>query len=201
MGVHWPDDVIDRLTSLWKSGASCSRIAQKLNDRFGMGLTRNAVIGKVHRLKLASRPRKPGEPPAERAPRSDTAKASKRIQLKRNRPKWDAQTQSFEPETEPQVASVLMSDLDIPKSQRKTLMQLTEHSCRWPVGDVGAPDFFFCGAEPMKGCAYCVPHQHRSLSGSSRNISDEERARREQFGAKAAERFRQGRQAFERVAS
>lgn len=47
----------------------------------------------------------------------------------------------------------------IPAGQRKTFMQLTEKTCRWPVGDVGSPDFFFCGGEALSG-PYCA-HHHR----------------------------------------
>ena len=50
----------------------------------------------------------------------------------------------------------------IPQGQRRTIMQLNEHTCRWPVGDTANPDFFFCGGDTEHGWVYCSTHRARA---------------------------------------
>jgi GcrA cell cycle regulator len=149
----WTDERVELLKKLWSDGLSASQIAAE----FG-GITRNAVIGKVHRLGLsgrakapsssASRPRKPRPPahfmrPPRPASRGNTALAH------RAAPHYD-----LEPEPEPEPEFL---DNVIPIGQRCSILQLTEATCHWPVGDPGSPEFFFCGGKAVDS-PYCGYH-------------------------------------------
>jgi GcrA cell cycle regulator len=66
------------------------------------------------------------------------------------------------------LTSALASDADIPLAQRRTLLTLENQHCRWPVGEVGEPDFFFCGhpsADVLDGRPYCAWHAMRASGG------------------------------------
>jgi GcrA cell cycle regulator len=146
--MMWTDERVELLKKLWTDGLSASQIAAELG-----GITRNAVIGKVHRLGLsgrakspsstAPRPRKPRAPGhmmrlARPAMRGNTALA----------PMYETDLES-EPE---QIENI------IPLGQRCTLLELNEDKCRWPIGDPGTSEFFFCGGAPVEGAPYCGYH-------------------------------------------
>lgn len=156
--TKWTDERVERLKEMWAEGLSCSQIAAEL----GGGLTRNAVIGKVTRLGLPLR--KKNRVP-QRRPHSNfkfKTRKPKRIEGKnaaRVRPVED-----WKIEPEPYVQDTLV-DAEIPIAQRKTLMELTDQTCRWPVGDVGESNFFFCGAMPTRGKPYCAAHCARASGG------------------------------------
>ncbi len=151
----WTDERVELLKKLWSEGFSASQIAAEMG-----GVTRNAVIGKVHRLGLsgrgktnapgAARPRKPrplGTPvaiPPAAAPRGNTVLAA------RFAPR---------PEIAPPVPEVrLDEDVVIPFSERVTIMELREFMCRWPMGDPTKPDFRFCGGRSNGVLPYCAHH-------------------------------------------
>lgn len=140
----WTDARCETLRILWADGLSCSQIAEKIG-----GMTRNAVIGKVHRMGLSGRAKSPAEP-RPRKPRAQSLRVS-RPQIRGNIAL--AQAYEFEPAPKPELV-----DNVTPLGQRRTLLELTEETCRWPIGDVGHPDFFFCGGQPIGGRPYCVHH-------------------------------------------
>jgi hypothetical protein len=61
-------------------------------------------------------------------------------------------------------------DADIPLAQRRSLLDLTAGACRWPVGDPSHPDFFFCGAEALRGELYCAAHRARAYKSAAETI-------------------------------
>jgi GcrA cell cycle regulator len=146
--MSWTDERVESLKKLWAEGLSASRIATELG-----GVTRNAVIGKVHRLGLAARAKAP--PAAGTRPR----KARSQAQLLRvSRPSVRGNTAlahvyDLELEPEPELA-----DNVIPLGQRRTLLELTDQTCRWPIGDPGHSDFFFCGGQTITSLPYCAYH-------------------------------------------
>jgi GcrA cell cycle regulator len=146
--MTWTDERVELLKKLWTDGLSASRIAAELG-----GITRNAVIGKVHRLGLAGRAKSPSSaPPRPRKPRSHA------LMLRVSRPTLRGNTalaQAFdlEVEAEPEVI-----DNVIPLGQRRSLLELTEETCRWPIGDPGGAEFFFCGGQAIVGLPYCAHH-------------------------------------------
>jgi len=146
--MSWTDDRVEMLKKLWAEGLSASQIASELG-----GVTRNAVIGKVHRLGLAGRAKSPGTA----APRTRKARATSPM-LRISRPAVRGNTalaQLYETELDPQPD---LADNVIPLGQRRTLLELTEETCRWPIGDPGTPEFFFCGGQTITSLPYCAHH-------------------------------------------
>jgi GcrA cell cycle regulator len=146
--MTWTDERVEILKKLWSEGLSASRIATELG-----GVTRNAVIGKVHRLGLAARAKSPSATgPRQRKPRSHAQ------MLRVSRPSVRGNTvlaQVFDLDVEPEPE---LLDNVIPLGQRRTLLELTEQTCRWPIGDPGHSDFFFCGGQTITGLPYCAYH-------------------------------------------
>lgn len=159
--MAWNDERVELLRKLWAEGLSASQIAGRLG-----GVTRNAVIGKVHRLGLSGRattsrvkmirPRNraaaPGVPAAKRA-----ATPARRFAQSGN----PALRQLYQPDAEPFIPSV--EELDIPLAERKSIQTLTECSCRWPIGDPQLADFHFCGKNKVPGLPYCEFHARRAF--------------------------------------
>jgi GcrA cell cycle regulator len=146
--MSWTDERVEMLKKLWSDGLSASQIAAELG-----GITRNAVIGKVHRLGLSGRAKSPSSAaPRPRKPRTHTH------MLRVSRPAMRGNTalaHAFEYEIaeEPEFL-----DNVIPIGQRRTILELTEETCRWPIGDPGSSDFFFCGGQSLTGLPYCAFH-------------------------------------------
>lgn len=143
--MTWTDERVELLKKLWADGLSASQIAGELG-----GITRNAVIGKVHRLGLSGRAKSPSSSaPRARKPRSHMLRVG-RASMRGN----TALALAYEMEPEP----VEQYDNIIPIGQRRTLLELTENTCRWPIGDPASPEFFFCGGPPITGLPYCAHH-------------------------------------------
>jgi GcrA cell cycle regulator len=141
--MSWTDERVEMLKKLWADGLSASQIAAELG-----GITRNAVIGKVHRLGLSGR----AKSPSSSSPRPRKARSSGMMRVSRPSMRGNtALAYEYELEPEPEV-------IDIPLEQRKTLLQLTEKTCRWPVGDPGSTEFYFCGGDSVNELPYCSYH-------------------------------------------
>ena len=121
--MSWTDERVELLKKLWADGLSASQIAAELG-----GITRNAVIGKVHRLGLSGRAKSPSSSvPRARKPRSSGHMMRiPRASMRGN----TALAYDYDVEPEPEL-------IEIPVEQRKTLLELTEKTCRWPIGDPG----------------------------------------------------------------
>ncbi|MCC6779627.1 MAG: GcrA family cell cycle regulator [Hyphomicrobiales bacterium] len=146
--MTWTDERVETLKKLWTEGLSASQIAAELG-----GITRNAVIGKVHRLGLSGRAKSPAAAtPRPRKPRPH----AHMVRVARPAVRGNtALAQAFEMELE---AEPILADNVIPLGQRRTLLELNEDTCRWPIGDPGNPDFFFCGGQTLTGLPYCAHH-------------------------------------------
>jgi GcrA cell cycle regulator len=137
---------------LWADGLSASQIAAELG-----GITRNAVIGKVHRLGLSGR----AKSPSSSAPRPRKARSSGHM-MRVQRPQMRGNTAlayDYQEDPEPEL-------IEIPIEQRKTLLQLNEKTCHWPVGDPGSTEFFFCGGE-ANDSPYCSFHSRVAYQPAS----------------------------------
>jgi GcrA cell cycle regulator len=146
--LTWSDDRVDQLKKLWEAGLSASQIAAELGN-----VTRNAVIGKVHRLGLSGR----AKSPSSAAPRPRKPRPAQQM-LRVARPVSRGNTalaHAFEVELEPDPIGF---DNVVPMSQRLSLLELSEATCHWPVGDPSSPDFFFCGGKSLAGLPYCAHH-------------------------------------------
>ncbi len=168
--MSWTDERVELLKKLWMEGLSASQIANELGD----GVTRNAVIGKVHRLKLsarskpasaAPRPRSPSRPTVRRASSSGGgAPAGIKRRVINSAPVIGATAlkpeEDYAAEMEAELAEV--HELFIPEGERLSLLDLNEQTCKWPIGDPLNPDFHFCGRTPKDDHPYCEFHARRA---------------------------------------
>ena len=178
--MSWTDERVDLLKKLWGEGQSASQIAKELG-----GVTRNAVIGKVHRLGLSNRSSGSTAKP-DTKPKADTK--PKPATKAKPAPKPKAEESKPDLKTEPAVAAKPAQNLrkaiipagqplppqpsaneispealakvnEIEKTAKKlSLMELTERTCKWPVGDPATEDFWFCGLPVQAGKPYCEAH-------------------------------------------
>lgn len=149
--MSWTDDRIETLRKLWADGLSASQIATALG-----GVSRNAVIGKIHRLGLSGRVK---APPRTQAPRRLGAAVCP-AQQPRAMAAAAAVVRVVErplPALLPQVQPQMMAEV-VPFVRGVTLFDLGPQQCRWPLGDPGAGDFKFCGAHTGAGETYCGGH-------------------------------------------
>jgi GcrA cell cycle regulator len=146
--ISWTDERVELLKRLWAEGLSASRIAGELG-----GITRNAVIGKVHRLGLSGR----AKAPSSAAPRPRKARPASHV-LRMSRPAVALARHAlpvYELEVEPEQELV---ENVVPIGQRCTLLELSDAKCRWPIGDPGSSEFYFCGGKPVGELPYCAYH-------------------------------------------
>jgi GcrA cell cycle regulator len=190
--MSWTDERVETLKRMWAEGQSASQIAKELG-----GVTRNAVIGKVHRLGLSNRAGegaaasddtdqpsptrsepsspKPAEPAAAKpaaAPKPAPERAAP--QAAPAAPASGATVtplpirkaiipagQPLPPQPSANEISpeALASVREVEKRAKKlTLMELTERTCKWPIGDPATEDFWFCGLPSVAGKPYCEAH-------------------------------------------
>ena len=148
--MTWTDDRTATLKQLWAGGDTASVIALKLGE-----VTRNAVIGKVHRLGL---PKRMSGPRKTKPPRRCLPLLAARAQSRKSRPS----PFPFAAKTFARIAAAPKSQppgLDPAPATAVTVRTLTGRTCRWPIGDPKLPDFHFCGCDkgPAPG-PYCSHH-------------------------------------------
>jgi len=157
--MEWSSERIEQLRSLWHDGLSASQIATHLG-----GITRNAVIGKAHRLGLTgrpspiknrsisvARPRPPRRPRVEHAPVPRPIAAAPVHQARHVEPPQPVELE------------------DMPGA---TILTLTDRICKWPIGDPRHPDFHFCGRASAEGLPYCADHARRAYQPPARRSSE-----------------------------
>ncbi|MEM6676324.1 MAG: GcrA family cell cycle regulator [Pseudomonadota bacterium] len=175
--MSWTDERVEKLKELWAEGMSASKIAKELG-----GVTRNAVIGKVHRLGLSNRNGAAvGAAGAEEAaaPAPDVQAAEVEAEVS---PAVEAEIEPAAPEPAPlpvrrepvirdasqprppglptpEEESARATLIEIEKMARRlTLLELTERTCKWPIGDPTDDNFHFCGLPALPGKPYCEHH-------------------------------------------
>ena len=181
--MAWSDERVAILKKMWLEGSSASEIAKELGN-----ITRNAVIGKVHRLGMSNRDtnnlksgsstsnakksvrrgrppkvnkeeKKRGRPHKLKDPRNfpetldvtekSTTSSAKEIGLDENKTKVASDL------SEETLQNILKVEM---KSKKISLMELTERTCKWPIGDPATDTFWFCGHESEPGKPYCKTH-------------------------------------------
>ncbi len=175
--MSWTDERVELLKKMWGEGQSASQIAKELG-----GVTRNAVIGKVHRLGLSNRattktdakPKAEAKPKAAAKPKVAPKPAAPKPTPKPEpvaappKPAMSAARKAIIPAGQPLPPQPSANEIspealakvsEVEKSaKRLTLMELTERTCKWPVGDPATEDFWFCGLPVKAGKPYCEAH-------------------------------------------
>ncbi|CAN1723870.1 GcrA cell cycle regulator [Hyphomicrobium sp. 1Nfss2.1] len=150
--MAWTDERVELLKKLWGEGLSASQIAGRLGS-----VTRNAVIGKVHRLGLSGRATTSRMKSHRPRPRMASKRMAKTRMAQTGNPAFRALYQEADVYVPP------AEEMVIPLNERKTIQTLTECSCRWPIGDPQASDFHFCGKNKVPGLPYCEFHARRAF--------------------------------------
>ncbi len=166
--MSWTEQKIQMLKEMWGHGYSASEIAKRLG-----GLTRNAVIGKAHRLKLSSRPspikrdedgRMGNMPPDVISP------------IVRTSTKKRAMLRQLPPVALPSTIKPTKEGIPAFENLRRTegiaVTKASERHCRWPIGDPRSPDFRFCGCNAYEGLPYCIDHARMAYQ----NVGKKQRA-------------------------
>ena len=170
--MSWTDERVEVLKKMWGEGQSASQIAKVLG-----GVTRNAVIGKVHRLGLSNRVGGGGSAkaggkerpvnPVAAAPSAARHQAVQSAPLPVRKPVIPLRRpiipagQPLPPQPSANEISpeTLASVREVEKKAKRIgLMDLTERTCKWPIGDPATDDFWFCGLAVQTGKPYCEAH-------------------------------------------
>jgi len=132
MNPKWTEPRVEKLKQLLSDGLSSSQIADELG-----GVSRNSVIGKIHRLKLD----RPTKEYSQQTP-------------KQNFNRWVKKPAEPACDIIPFVETIFT----IPNDNNCSLLELTNSKCKWPIGDPRNADFCFCGNRPFGNLPYCGPH-------------------------------------------
>jgi GcrA cell cycle regulator len=160
--MSWTEERVEQLKTLWAAGFSASQIAAELG-----GLTRNAVIGKVHRIGLPGRARTY----TPRAPRERKRRSPQLARVERLRKAARLSRPAVVDQPELEVDALPeFDDTQIPLEQRCTLLQLTDCTCKYGVGDPLQPGFFFCGGTTFEGLPWCPCHALRVIETAARPV-------------------------------
>lgn len=145
--MGWTDESVERLRQMWSEGLTANEIAKKL------GVTKNAIVGKVHRLCLTARPSpiksKENEALSEDIEQTGT-NAAMSADLFENTSAAGKSTS-----TNKKIENIKLVDLD-------------SHTCRWPIGDPRDEDFCFCGKKVRTGQTYCDEHSQMAYVKATR---------------------------------
>ena len=133
--MSWTNEKVEKLKELWKKGYTASQIAEMLGDT-----TRNDVIGKSHRLNLEAR-----------AP-------SKQSSLPKSRENRQIIKRSSAPMSRKAKFQSILLDKNFEAENPKSLEELTEDTCKWPIGHPNEEKFYFCGRKPEGEFPYCKLH-------------------------------------------
>jgi GcrA cell cycle regulator len=142
----WTTERVELLKGHFDAGLSCREIAAAI------GVSRNAVIGKLARLELTRGPPR-AKPRADRSARDRSRKSVPRLQYRMLQDTYE----TAKPLEEPIVSE-----------HRCSLFELSDERCRWPISTPGAEDFCFCGNTPTDGMPYCAGHTRLAYRPGSR---------------------------------
>ncbi len=142
----WTDEAVEELKKMWDRGMTTGQIAKALN------VTKNSIIGKVHRLCLTARPS-----PIKKLPNKEVSKPNP--QTKQSSPIKTAKKKHQATEDIPvkEVSDAVLTSLPAEETNIP-LIKLDNHTCRWPLGDPRDDDFCFCGKRVKTGQTYCEEH-------------------------------------------
>jgi GcrA cell cycle regulator len=143
----WTTERVELLKSHFEAGLSCREIAVNI------GVSRNAVIGKLSRLQLTN-----GNTNTERRPRKASRERSSKSVPRLQHQRLQSLYENGHPADDAPVVS----------EHRCSLFELSNQRCRWPISTPGAEDFCFCGNTPLEGWPYCSGHTRLAYRAGSR---------------------------------
>ena len=132
--MSWNDEKVAKLKELWGKGSTASQIAEIIG-----GISRNAVIGKAHRLNLSAKIKK----------RSSSYNINSESVTSKINQKTRGRKSKFQS---------LIIEKDFEPENPKQLEELDENSCKWPIGHPNEKSFYFCGRSSLKDFSYCKLH-------------------------------------------
>ncbi|WP_376742297.1 GcrA family cell cycle regulator [Ensifer canadensis] len=167
--MNWTDERVEKLKKLWSEGLSASQIAAQLG-----GVSRNAVIGKVHRLSLPGRAKAGGTTAATRpkqrpasAPRAPNYASRVTTRTVTRAAGATVLKEEVEVDLVAEQDFRIQTDVVVPMSRRLELTQLTERTCKWPIGDPLKEEFHFCGNDSPEASPYCTFHARLAYQPTS----------------------------------
>ncbi len=150
--MAWTEQMVEDLKRMWKEGLTTGEIGKRLN------VSKNSIVGKVHRLGLSGRPS-----PIKK--KSDAPSPKEPVAPKIKEPVKPAEKQTVKEEkTEPvcpknETISIMPGTSSAPRHKGNvSLTELDNHTCRWPIGDPKDENFHFCGKKVRIGQTYCEEH-------------------------------------------
>jgi GcrA cell cycle regulator len=133
--MSWNEEKVEKLKKLWGKGSTASQIAEIIG-----GISRNAVIGKAHRLNLSSKIK------------------TKNVSSSQNFDNSSEETSSKHGRNRKSKFQSLIVEKDFEPENPKKLEELDESSCKWPIGHPEEESFYFCGRSSLKDFSYCKLH-------------------------------------------
>ena len=160
--MAWTEERVEQLKKLWTEGLSASQIAKRLGD-----VTRNAVIGKVHRLGLEPR----AKPQRKNIAMGQLDGNVISVSYSGNLAYKETPIDDIGYDKNHEIIQPNIHSLDESSDQFSvTILNLTENHCKWPQGDPGTEDFHFCGHQPLAGKPYCEQHAKKAFKKFKVNI-------------------------------
>jgi GcrA cell cycle regulator len=173
--MNWTDERVELLRKLWSEGLSASQIAAQIG-----GVSRNAVIGKVHRLKLSGRGKQTAAQPRAKKPaqatqsarasssgRSGSSGGSSRISSHTHAVGATALKADYQVNAIAATVLEFVPALAPPVSKALKLVELSERTCKWPIGDPLSVEFNFCGNDSGDAGPYCQFHAKMAYQPAS----------------------------------
>ena len=152
--MSWTEEKVAKLKELWGKGNTASQIAEIIG-----GITRNAVIGKVHRLGLEPR----AKPQRKNIAVGQLDGSILSVSYSGNLAFKETPVDDIEYTKNHDILQSNIHSLDQSSDQfAVTILNLTENHCKWPQGDPGTEDFHFCGHQPLSGMPYCEDHAKKA---------------------------------------
>ena len=150
--MAWTEQMVEDLKSMWKEGLTTGEIGKRLN------VSKNSIVGKVHRLGLSGRPspiKKKSDAPAPKEPAAPKIKEPAKPVEKPIAKEEKSEPVRPKTETAPAVSGTFAA----PRHKGNvSLTELDNHTCRWPIGDPKDENFHFCGKKVRIGQTYCEEH-------------------------------------------
>ena len=167
---EWTDKKIEKLKKLWEKGYSAAEIGKKLD------FSKNAIVGKVHRLGLSNRSSPIKNPPAPNAPapRPAAAKPAKKAEKTPGAAQRPAKSEPVPrpaQRAEPPASGKVVSKMKKPPVGI-SMLELTSDLCCWPIDDVNSENFHFCGKKVFKNKPYCLEHCALAYTNSSAPLEE-----------------------------